>query len=222
MVLPSTISEVSPSDPLLLLPIPSKLPSSPLPSLDPLLSAIDLHLSSPSPSHFPMKALTAQMRQITRHSQILLNAARVGAADARAHLNGVDGVLRGVEYERGRVREEIERCLDYVPAYAEMDIMDNETFLSSASAEILSTLPSTEHVSYEHAIHMARLQHELDDVLEREALLASLTKERDSLIKAKKEIKLNSDKVDVYLADFAKTTSAIASKVKDVAKVSAP
>lgn len=71
----------------------------------------------------------------------------------------------------------------------------------------------------------------------REATVAQLTKEREGLVKAKKEIKQKFDAVDVYLADFAKvsilskpwgifvdgrqTTNAVASKVKDVAKVAA-
>ncbi len=53
------------------------------------------------------------MRQITRRAQVLLNVARVGAAEAREGLDKVDVDLRGVEYERDRVREEIERCEDY-------------------------------------------------------------------------------------------------------------
>lgn len=69
-------------------------------------------------------------------------------------------------------------------------------------------------------------------------MVAQLTKDRDGLIKAKKEIKARFDAVDVYLTDFAKvrllskfdltthhhhqTTNAVSSKVKDVSKVPAP
>lgn len=53
------------------------------------------------------------MRQITRNAQVLLNAARLGAAEAREELDGVDVRLREVEYERNRVREETQRCMDY-------------------------------------------------------------------------------------------------------------
>ena len=38
----------------------------------------------------------------------------------------------------------------------------------------------------------------------RETLVAQLTKDRDAIIKAKKEIKVKFDTVDVYLTDFAK------------------
>lgn len=115
MVIPSTISEVSPLDPLLLLPLPKRLPPSPLPDLDPLMLALEPHLSTSSSSNpkLPIIVLTAHMRQVTRRAQVLLNAARVGAAEARNELDRVDVELRGVEYERERVREEIERCEDY-------------------------------------------------------------------------------------------------------------
>lgn len=113
MVLPLTISEASPLDPLLLLPLPERLPPSPLPSLDPLLLALEPHLSPSDTPKLPMTVLTAHMRQITRRSQVLLNAARIGAAEAREGLDGIHVDLRGVEYERDRVREEIERCEDY-------------------------------------------------------------------------------------------------------------
>lgn len=114
MVLPTSISQPSPLDPLLLLPLPKSLPASPAGDLDPLLSAVDAHLdpSSPMPS-YPIALLTSHMRQITRRTQILMNAARVGAAEARQELDQADVDLRGVEYERDRVRDEIERCEDY-------------------------------------------------------------------------------------------------------------
>jgi THO complex subunit 5 len=53
------------------------------------------------------------MRQVMRSGQVLLNAARHGAAEAREGLDRVDVELRGVEYERERVREEIALCGDY-------------------------------------------------------------------------------------------------------------
>ena len=112
MVLPSTISEVSPLDPLLLLPLPHPLPPSPLPDLEPLLATLNANLSSSDPT-IPMAVLTTHMRKINRHAQILLNAARVAAAGAREGLDRVDVELRGVEYERNRVQEEMERCREY-------------------------------------------------------------------------------------------------------------
>ena len=112
MVLPSTIFEASPLDPLLLLPLPDPLPPSPLPDLETLLATLNGNLSSPDPM-IPMTVFTAQMRKVTRHAQILLNAARVAAAGAREGLDRVVVELRGVEYERNRVQEEIERCRKY-------------------------------------------------------------------------------------------------------------
>lgn len=42
-----------------------------------------------------------------------MNAARAGTAEARAGLDVVDVDLRTVEYERDRVRDEINRCAEY-------------------------------------------------------------------------------------------------------------
>jgi len=116
MVLPTEIHEASSLDPLLLLPLPASLPPNPTPAIQPLLQSLEAHLntaSSSSSKSLPIQLITAQLRQVTRNSQILLNAARVGAAEARSRLEEVDVGLRGVEYERARVKEEIEKCLDY-------------------------------------------------------------------------------------------------------------
>jgi THO complex subunit 5 len=118
MVLPSTVSDPSPLDPLLLFPLPTKLPASPTTDLAPLVAALEAHLAnspadSDTNSHVSTTLLAAQMRQITRRAHILLNAARVGAAEARAKLDSIDVDLRGVEYERDRVAEEIEKCEAY-------------------------------------------------------------------------------------------------------------
>lgn len=115
MVVPLSIGDPSPLDPSLVLPIPSKLPNDPALTLETLSSAIEAQLdpSIPSSSKLPMHVITAQMRSVTRNSQVLLNAARVGAAEARAQLDHVDVDLRGVEYERVRVNDEISRCAEY-------------------------------------------------------------------------------------------------------------
>lgn len=115
MVLPAEIHDISPLDPLVLLPLPSPLPNSPLSTLPILVESLEPHLnpSSSSSKSLPIQLISAQMRRITRDSQILLNAARAGAAEARNRLDEVDVDLRGVEYERARVREEIDRCVDY-------------------------------------------------------------------------------------------------------------
>jgi THO complex subunit 5 len=116
MVLPSSIQDVSPLDPLLVLPIPSFLPPSPLPVIQPIINAIHEQIyptSEASSSKLPMTVLTSQMRQITRRSQVLLNAAREGTAQMRYRLDVVDSELRGVEYEHDRVRQEIEQCEEY-------------------------------------------------------------------------------------------------------------
>ncbi|WWD19703.1 hypothetical protein CI109_104167 [Kwoniella shandongensis] len=224
MVLPSVISEPSPIDPLVLLPLPNTLPSSPISDLDPLLSALEAHLSpsstnDPNVTKLPIPVLTALMRQITRRSQVLLNAARVGAAEAREELDGVDGDLRGVEYERERVKEEIDRCMEYAPAYEELDLPDIESFLASADESVLSSLPPKDDEGYEHAVTIARLENELNEITKREAHLAQLTKDRDALIRAKKEIKIKFDAVDVHLTGFGRSANAVAAKLKDVAEI---
>ncbi|EIW71957.1 hypothetical protein TREMEDRAFT_70597 [Tremella mesenterica DSM 1558] len=162
------------------------------------------------------------MRRITRHSQILLNAARAGSSEAREKLDKGDVELRETEYERERVREEIEKCMDYAPTYKDLPLPDTDTFLSNADPDILKNLPNPDDNSYPYALTTARLEQELADVIKLEGQLAQLTRDREAVIKAKKEIKSKFDAVDVYLTDFAKTTNAVASKIKDVAKVPLP
>ncbi|WVQ74236.1 hypothetical protein IAR50_003832 [Cryptococcus sp. DSM 104548] len=225
MVLPKEIQPQHPSDPLLLLPIPQPLPPTPTSSLPSLLSALAPHLTPAAVEDLekvPIPVLTSTIRQFTRHSQTLLNAARAGAAEAREELDEVDVRLREVEYERERVREETERCEDYTQTHGDVELPDVETFLDSVDQSVLDNLPSKEDESYEQTLQILRLEHELEEILQREARVAQLTKDRDAYIKAKKEIKVKSDAVDVHLAQFARTTNAVGSKVKDVADVQAP
>jgi THO complex subunit 5 len=115
MVLPIDIQPQHQDDPLVVLPLPSPLPISPLPSLPALISHLEtLIASSPNRHGPPATTLAVQMRQLTRDAYALLNVARVDAAESRADLDRRDTTLRGVEYERNRIREEIERCMEYV------------------------------------------------------------------------------------------------------------
>lgn len=59
-------------------------------------------------------------------------------------------------------------------------------------------------------------------MISREDEVASLTKERDSLVRARREVRAKFDAVDVWLADYAKTTNAMASKIRDVTRVTNP
>ncbi|WWC91793.1 uncharacterized protein L201_006740 [Kwoniella dendrophila CBS 6074] len=223
MVLPKRISSPSPLDPLLLLPIPSELPSSPLPDLDPLLNAIQQHIyPTEVEENIPITSLTAAIRQITRKSQILLNASRYKVAESRDELDKIDEKLREIEYERTRVIDEIHKCSEYAPAYEEMDLPSVEEFLSQADQSIINALPSKDDEDYEHELTIARLEFELKEIEKREIQVAQLTKERDNLIKTKKEIKMKFDAVDVHLSGFARSANAVASKLKDVAELPVP
>ncbi|AAW45631.2 expressed protein [Cryptococcus deneoformans JEC21] len=228
MAIPHTIQEQHPADPLLLLPIPEKLPPLPLPALPSLISAFEPYIdpskasSSSENEAIALPVLVSSMRQITRNAQVLLNAARLGAAEAREELDGVDVRLREVEYERNRIREETERCMNYESSREPIDLPDVETFLASVDQSVLNTLPPKDDEGYEHALTILRLEHELEEILKREAQVAQLTKDRDAYIRAKKEIKIKTDAVDVHLAGFARTANAVGSKVKDVADVHAP
>ena len=115
MVVPLHIGDPSPLDPSLVLPVPSKLPSDPTQALESLSAAIEAQLdpSIPSSSKLPMPVITAQIRLIHRNAQISVNAARSGTAEERARLDTVDVDLRTIEYERDRVRDEINRCAEY-------------------------------------------------------------------------------------------------------------
>lgn len=140
------ISESSSLDPLLLLPVPEKLPPSPYNSLDPLLAEINAILKDPPALSITL--LTSQMRMLSRHAQVLLNAARVGAAEARSQLDTVDVTLKGVEYERERVKDEIAKCLNYTfvdhvriplnsrPRYTDMDMPSSIEFLQTSTVDL--------------------------------------------------------------------------------------
>ncbi|ODN94725.1 hypothetical protein L198_04868 [Cryptococcus wingfieldii CBS 7118] len=201
MALPQEILPQHPSDPLLLLPVPNPLPPTPTPSLPSLLAALAPHLTPTEVEELekvPIPVLTSTIRQFTRHSQTLLNAARAGVTEAREELDEVDVRLREVEYERERVREETERCEEYAQTHGDVELPDVETFLSSVDQT------PKESESYEQTLGILRLEHELGEILKREAQVAQITKERDAYIKAKKEIKVKSDAVDVHLAQFAR------------------
>jgi hypothetical protein len=73
---------------------------------------------------------------------------------------------------------------------------------------------------YQHAVTIAGLENELAEIIQyvidrefsswaelmirREELLAALTKEQETVIKTKKEMKHKFDAVDTYLNDYAK------------------
>ena len=85
----------------------------------------------------------------------------------------------------------------------------------------LTDTAAPEDESYEDKLTIARLESELAEIIQyassltdgttltsrREELLASLTKEQDSIIKTKKEIKQRFDAVDTYLNDYSKVRS---------------
>lgn len=94
-------------------------------------------------------------------------------------------------------------------------------------AHSLSCIAPKDDEGYEHALTILRLEHELEEILKyvsvmisslfnldlflifilicrREAQVAQLTKDRDAYIRAKKEIKIKTDAVDVHLAGFAR------------------
>lgn len=118
MVVPRIVDPQDTLDPLLLLPVPEHLPADPSKQIPALLSLLEPHFQPTSPndassSKVPPTLITSQMRAINRHSYMLLNAARVDAARMREDLDRKDTKLRGVEYERNRIREEIARCTEY-------------------------------------------------------------------------------------------------------------
>lgn len=75
-----------------------------------------------------------------RNAQILLNASREKAVRARETLDKEDTALRGVEYERARIREEIELCDEYAPAYTALELEEGKAFYESAGEEVKSSL----------------------------------------------------------------------------------
>lgn len=81
---------------------------------------------------------------------------------------------------------------------------------------------ASEEQERHYALTLLRLESELSTLIAREEHLADLTKERDSLVRARREVRAKFDAVDVWLADYAKTTNAMASKIRDVTRVTNP
>lgn len=116
MVVPHDIGPADPLDAYLLIPVPNKLPINRTSDLETTLAALESHLDPaflPNDAPIDPALLTAQMRSITRNAYTSVNAARVEASKARQVLDKQDTVLRGVEYERARIQEEIEHCNEY-------------------------------------------------------------------------------------------------------------
>jgi hypothetical protein len=118
-MIPTTIAPPSALDPLILLPLPDLPPTdTTLSHLHAAVDAISASLAASAPggssaSSLPSPVLAAGMRTANRTAQAHVNAARTGAAQARAHLDSVDVGLRTVEYELARVRDEMARCMEY-------------------------------------------------------------------------------------------------------------
>lgn len=112
MALPRTIAEPYEHDPLVLLPLPDPLPPSPAAQLPLLTAALDAHLAA-ADGAFPLQAITGTMRAAARNAQVVQNASRLGAAQARVELDEADVRLRTAEYELARVREEMAVCRAY-------------------------------------------------------------------------------------------------------------
>jgi len=150
-MIPKTIADAPQADPFILLPLPDTLPSEDVlrAQAGALVASLSAHLANNS--DLPPGALAASMRSTNRSAQILLNSARAAAAQERHALDAADVKLREVEYELAKVREEMARCMEYEyvchvdgadlrPMYESMDMPDEETFLASASPEVITAL----------------------------------------------------------------------------------
>lgn len=60
----------------------------------------------------------------------------------------------------------------------------------------------------------------IDVLIRRETLVAKLTKERDDIIRSKKEIKKKYDAADVYLTDYAKVSWLVICSTSQLTRLS--
>lgn len=219
MGLPRSIGPASATHPLVLLPLPPSVPADATPLATSLAASLHAYVDAGAADPLALNALAAGMRHATRSAQICVNAARAGSSGARAQLDDADAALQAARYELGKVRAAAHECDAYVPQYTGLDIegiAERGEHGGSGEEEVEAEL------SRDHARVMALLEGELAAVIEREQLLAELTRERDALVRARREVRARSDAVDVWLADYAKTTNAMASKIRDVTKVTNP
>ena len=128
MVVPHDIAPSDPLDARLILPLPSKLPSTSTAPLETVLAALEAHLdpSAADGEPIPTALLAAQMRLISRNAHASVNASRFEAARARQALE-----KRTVEYESARIRQEIQRCEGYMYVRVDADVCSSPAIPSS-------------------------------------------------------------------------------------------
>ncbi|CAK9782391.1 unnamed protein product [Cutaneotrichosporon oleaginosum] len=217
MPLPKTIAEPYEHDALVLLPVSDPLPASPAAQVSALASALEEHLSGNDAP--PLVPITGSMRTAQRNAQSMQNASRLGAAQARVQLNEADVGLQTAEYELARVREEMAVCRAYEPMYETIPMQSETDFIASASVDSLANLPSDDDpMARKYGILLARLEAELGFVQAQEKRIAELTAQRDELVRSRREIAKKADAVDVLLADYSKTSAAMASKIREVVR----
>lgn len=103
------------TEPLLILPVPEKLPETSTESLHELLALLEPQLSGEAAdgSLPAINELTSQLRQLARNAQIVQNANRVHCSAAREELDKSEEEVHASLYELQKIREEIARCQQY-------------------------------------------------------------------------------------------------------------
>ncbi|BEI86906.1 hypothetical protein CcaverHIS002_0702520 [Cutaneotrichosporon cavernicola] len=216
MPLPRTIAEPYAHDALVFLPVSDPVPRSPAADVPLLAAALEAHLAG---SNTPLPAITGSMRTAQRNAQATQNASRLGAARARVGLDEADVQLRTAEYELARVREEMAVCRAYEPMYETICMASENDFLASADPEVLAMLPpETDAMGRKYAILLGRLEAELVHVQAQESQVAEMSAQRDALVRSRREIVKKAEAVDALLSDYSKTTTAMASKIRDVVR----
>lgn len=97
---------------------------------------------------------------------------------------------------------------------------EEDAFLASASPEVLEALRESSYLGSEHsadssatdpesrkyALIIARLEAELAAIMAREEQLATLTAERDGLLRSQRELRSNFNVAEVFLTDYSRVS----------------
>ena len=119
-----------------------------------------------------LDAQLSHLRTLSRAAAVNARKAKASTAEARASVDTLHLQLRNLDYEQRHLRSEIWACESYDHRYQQLPLIPGEAFLALK--------PELEGAD-EHALMVARIEHERE---EREALEA----ERQGLLKQKQKL----------------------------------
>lgn len=108
---------------------------------------------------------------------------------------------------------EVLAALRKSPQLAQRATPHSASYLAQPSPVLFSRAPLTAAPegsdARKYALIIARLEAELATIIAQESRVAELTKERDALLRSRREVTQKFESVDVLLGDYAKVSSSV-------------